>query len=388
MESHKLVRVTTVPESLGLFKGQPKFMTANFEVICVSSPGEAIIEMEKDEGVKIKGVLMSRSITPFRDLISLWHLYKLFKIEKPLIVHSHTPKAGMLSMIASKLAKVPFRLHTVAGMPLLVETGFKRWILDIVEKITYSCATCVYPNSFGLADVIIRGGYVRKEKVKVLGNGSSNGIDTDYFDPQKFNNEELEKLRNSLKIDKADLVYIFLGRLVRDKGVNELVSAFKDLNRTKKNVKLILLGYQEPALDPLRSETIQEIEMNPNILCLGFQKDVRPYLLLADVLAFPSYREGFPNVVMQAGAMGLPSIVTNINGCNEIIKDNMNGMIIPVRDEEALKAKMVEMHNNIELRGKLGSNAREMIVSRYNQKYLWREILKEYKSYVNVSKSI
>ncbi len=385
--NNKLIRITTVPESLGLFRGQPAFMSSDFDVICVSSPGHLIMATKIEEQVEVREVLMSRKITPFRDLISVWKLYVLFKKEKPLIVHSHTPKAGTLSMIASKLAGVPYRLHTVAGMPLLVEKGMKRRILDIVEKLTYYCATRVYPNSFGLADIIINQKYASHKKIKVLGNGSTNGIDTDYFDPKSIDKDAINSLKTKLAISDTDFVFIFLGRLVTDKGINELISAFKKLNTTINNIKLILLGYEEPILDPLKPETIAEIKSNGNILSLGFQKDVRPYLKIANVLTFPSYREGFPNVVMQAGAMGLPSIVTDINGCNEIIKENENGIIIPVKDAESLKLNMFLLYSNNELRHRLGINARQMIVSRYNQKDLWAEILKEYQTLENVSKS-
>lgn len=377
---NKLIRITTVPESLGLFKGQPKFMSDHFKVIGVSSPGEKVQEVEVFENIKIHTIPMTRRISPIKDLVSLWKLFLFLRKEKPLIVHSHTPKAGTIAMLASKLAGVPHRLHTVAGLPLITVTGPKRILLDIVEKITYACATKIFPNSYGLKDFIIRNKFSKESKLKILGNGSSNGIDTTYFDPKLIDDRQKENLKKEFGIDATDFVFIFMGRLVTDKGINELITAFEKVNSTHKNTKLLLLGYPEKELDPLQPETERLIEENDSIVALGFQKDVRSYLAIANVLTFPSYREGFPNVVMQAGAMGLPSIVTDINGCNEIIIDEVNGLIIPSKDAKALENKMRLLFENNTLTQTLRSNAREMIVSRYNQQQLWSEILKEYQS--------
>jgi glycosyltransferase involved in cell wall biosynthesis len=380
MSKAKLIRITTVPESLGLFKGQPKFMSAYYEIIGVSSPGEKVNEVEETEGILVHTIPMTRTISPFKDLISLWRLYEFLIKEKPLIVHSHTPKAGTIAMIASKLAGVPHRLHTVAGLPLITTTGAKRKLLNTVEKITYACATKIYPNSYGLMNFIIKNKFAKESKVKVLGNGSSNGIDITFFNTNQVNKEQCQLLKKELQIKDTEFIYIFIGRLVTDKGINELVSAFEKVNKVFKNTKLLLLGYPEKELDPLKPETELLIERNASILALGFKNDVRPYLAIADVFTFPSYREGFPNVVMQAGAMGLPSIVTNINGSNEIIEDEVNGVIIPVKDSRALETNMRLLMENSKLRDKLKSNARKMIVSRYSQQELWLEILKEYQS--------
>lgn len=379
-KKNKLIRITTVPESLGLFKGQPRFMSSYFEVIGVASPGKKVKEVEELENIKIFTIPMTRTISPFKDIIALCKLYFFLKQEKPAIVHSHTPKAGTLAMIASFLAGVPHRLHTVAGMPLITATGFKRVILNMVERITYACATKVYPNSFGLRQFIVDNHFATESKIKVIANGSSNGIDTAFFDPVQIGDLQKDRLRDELKISSNDFVFIFMGRLVTDKGINELISAFKNLNQTYSDTKLLLLGYQEKELDPLDRKTIHEIENNSSILAVGFQSDVRPYLAISHCLTFPSYREGFPNVVMQAGAMGLPSIVTDINGCNEIIIEGINGLLVQPGDTKNLQEKMFLLLSNDVVRRNLGCNAREKIVSRYNQKDLWEEILMEYRN--------
>lgn len=179
-------------------------------------------------------------------------------------------------------------------------------------------------------------------------------------------------------------MYIFVGRLVGDKGINELVSSFDCLSKENENVKLLLVGGLENDLDPLEEVTLDTMRTNKQILSVGFQKDVRPYFALSDCLVFPSYREGFPNVVMQAGAMSLPSIVSNINGCNEIIIEGENGVIIPVKDADAIFDAMQNMMLKHEFRNQLKVNARQMIISRYEQKVVWEALLKEYQLLQNV----
>jgi len=380
----KLIRITTVPLSLKtLLKGQSRFMSSYYEVIGIASAGKELSDVNLDEGIRVLPVEMTRKISPVKDLKSLYELYRILKREKPFIVHSHTPKAGIISMLAAKFAQVPFRLHTVAGLPLMEATGNKRKLLDFVEKLTYQCATNVYPNSKGLYDFIVANKFADKTKLKVLANGSSNGINTNYFDSNLISSEHKTLLIEYLNISPTDFVFIFVGRLVADKGINELIKSFNAISENYNNAKLILVGSFEEELDPLNSDTLQIINENLNILSVGFQQDVRSYFAISDCLVFPSYREGFPNVVMQAGAMGLPSIVSDINGCNEIIEEGINGVIVPVKDDYALYNSMERMINDRDWNISLRKKSREMIVSRYDQTVIWNAILDEYKTLEN-----
>ncbi|WP_299312063.1 glycosyltransferase family 4 protein [uncultured Aquimarina sp.] len=364
----------------GLLQGQLKFMAQYYDIIGISGQGgDRLNRVSKEEGIKVIPVEMTRKITPIQDLKAVFQLYKIFRKEKPSIVHSHTPKAGTLSMIAAKLAGVPHRLHTIAGLPLLEATGGKRKLLDTVEKLTYRCATMIYPNSFGLKDIIIEQKYTIPEKLKVIANGSSNGINTSHFDPTLCAEVDKLKLKEKLKIDKNDFVFIYVGRLVKDKGINELISAFGKLSLENTNCKLVLVGVFEKDLDPLLPKTENEINANSNIVFAGWQNDVRPYFAISDVLVFPSYREGFPNVVMQAGAMGLPSIVTNINGCNEIVSEDVNGTIIPVKNPEALYDRMKKFLTKKNYCNKLSTTARNIICQNYDRQKVWDALMKEYK---------
>lgn len=381
MNKIKLIRITTVPISLKtLLKGQHRYMTQNgFEVIGVASTGKELCEVQETEGIRVVALNMTRTIAPFKDIVSLWHMYQLCKYEKPTIVHSHTPKAGIIGMLGAKLAGVPIRLHTVAGMPLMETSGSKRMLLIWVEKATYAFATKVYPNSKGLFDFILEKRFTTKNKLKIIANGSSNGIDTSHFSPKVVTTNQKIELKAKLGIASDDFVFIFVGRLVKDKGINELIHAFQKLYSQNSDIKLLLVGDYENDLDPLLPTTLELIEKSNGIIAVGFQNDVRPYFAISDCLVFPSYREGFPNVVMQAGAMGLPSIVTDINGCNEIILDSQNGLIIPPKHTKAIQEAMKKIYEEKELYQKLKKNARIFIQSHYEQQFVWNEILIEYK---------
>ncbi|QCK15901.1 glycosyltransferase family 4 protein [Mangrovivirga cuniculi] len=375
----RILRVTTVALSLKtLLKGQMKFMGENgFEVLMTSAPDDDIDSLEEYENTRHISIPMTREITPLQDLRALREMVSLIRSYKPDIIHTHTPKAGLIGMLASKISGVPVRLHTVAGMPLMEKKGILKKVLVAVEKITYKTATRVYPNSNTLAKYIIDNKFTNSNKISVIGNGSSNGIDTEHFSPSTEINTEARILKSKHELD-GNLVLGFVGRIVGDKGINELVAAFEAIHRENPRTKLLLVGPFEPELDPLKTETENLIKNHPSIITTGFQKDIRPYLELMDIFVFPSYREGFPNVVMQAGCFNLPCIVSDINGCNEIIEDGINGIIVPPKNTEQLKKAIFKLINDPDLRDQMTSKIRESIVSRYDQKVVWEKILDEY----------
>ena len=373
MKNSKLIRITTVPISLDkLLQGQLKYMSSFYEVVAISSDPVYLEKIGNREGVRTFPLRLTRKITPFADFLAVVTLLLWLRKEKPLIVHSHTPKAGLVAMLASKLAGVPIRLHTVAGLPLLETTGLKRKLLNFIEWLTYSCATKVYPNSFGL-----------RAKIGVIANGSSNGIDIDYFNRNAISDEVISSYKEKYTISSSDFVFIFVGRLVSDKGINEMVIAFERVQKKNAAAKLLLVGHFEPDLDPILPETLLKIKENKAIISVGYQNDVRPFYAISNALLFPSYREGFPNVVMQAGAMNLPSIVSDINGCNEIIEADVNGVIIPIKDSKAIENAMNNFIENPNYFGKLQGKAREMITSRYGQLHVWKAIHEEYLHFSN-----
>jgi glycosyltransferase involved in cell wall biosynthesis len=377
----KLIRITTIPISIEkLLENQLFFMKDYYDVKAISSDKENLERVGKLQEVSVYPVEMTRKITPWQDLKALWKLYRYFKKEQPLIVHTHTPKAGTIGMIASKLAGVPHRLHTVAGLPLLETKGNKRKLLNLVEKTTYACASKIYPNSNGIKNIITQEGFCKPDKIKIIANGSTNGINTQIFNPEMISNEDQVHLKKTLDIAPTDFVFIYVGRLTGDKGINELLLAFRKIAMEFKNTKLLLVGFFETNLDPLQKDTLSEIKNNAQVIHVPFQNDVRPYYAISDVLVFPSYREGFPNAILEAGAMGLPTIATNINGCNEIIEDQKNGILIPPKDAEALFTAMKKVMLHHSFRSHLKQNARPMILSRFEQIVVWEALLAEYKN--------
>lgn len=376
---NKLIRITTIPISLEkLLEDQGRFFSAHYKITFVSSDATKLKSVANQQGVHHFSVEMTRKITPLKDLSSLLQLYHFLRKEKPEIVHTHTPKAGIVGMLAAFFAGVPIRLHTVAGLPLMEANGFKKQVLLAVERLTYRCATKVYPNSEGLLQYIKEKRLAPKNKLKVIGKGSSNGIDTDYFDPIHVSEEQRQALEKEFTIQSQDLVFCFVGRLVGDKGIHELVTSFIEVHQKNPATALLLVGPQEQTLDPLQQETLAQIQNHPKIITTGYQQDVRPFLNRADIFTFPSYREGFPNVVLQAGAMGVPCIVSDINGCNEIIQDNQNGYLVPIKNTSKLTEKMEKLANNPSLRKEFADKNKAKIQRDFKRKAFWQMLLKEY----------
>ena len=388
MAKRKLIRVTTSDISLdSLIKGQLKFLSSEFEVIGVSNNTGVLAMVGEREGIRTIEVPMQREISLFSDIKCLWLLYRLFRKEKPDIVHANTPKGSMLSMIASKLASVPHRFYTVTGLRYQGASGLFRTLLMTMERISCYCATKVIPEGEGVKKTLLEDNITSKE-MHIIHNGNINGIDTEYFNPDLFNRDRSNNklytgnkkdIRRDLNLKEDDFVFIFIGRIVRDKGMNELTVCMKRFKAEKKNVKLLLVGRFESKLDPLDADNEEFLRSDPNIHFVGYQNDVRPFFVAADVLVFPSYREGFPNVVLQAGAMSVPAIVTNINGCNEIIKEDFNGKIFSSKNVDALYEKMIWCLNNKNCVKDMASQSRKMIVDRYRQEEVWEATLQEYK---------
>jgi glycosyltransferase involved in cell wall biosynthesis len=376
----KIIRVTTVPISLKiLLKDQLKFINQYYEVVAVSSEGKELHDVARDELVRTIPLNMSRRFTPLKDLIALFKMVLLIKKENPDIVHSHTPKAGIISMLAALFCNVPIRFHTVAGLPVMETKGLKRVILLFVEWLTCKCATKVFPNSDGLKKFLIESVKVPNSRLKVLGSGSSNGVDTNYF---KFTPEierSSEIIKQTYEI-RESFIFAFIGRMVKDKGVEELLDAFNKLNVESHNIRLLMVGFEEPITDPLSLQSRNILKSNKNIITTGFLDDVRPVLGFADCLVLPSYREGFPNVVLQAGCMNTPCIVSDINGCNEIIQNEVNGLIVAPKNSDALYATMKRLMLDETLLRNLGTQSRSTVVEKYDRIKFHKLLLREYKS--------
>lgn len=370
----KIIRSSTISTSLDTFcKGQLAMLRdMGYEVVAVSTPDDRLEAMARREGIRAVGVPMQRHISVRDDIRSLWLMYRLFRREKPYLVHSMTPKAGLICMMAAFMARVPKRVHTFTGLIWPTTTGLKRMILMTTDRILCFCATHIIPEGQGVLNDLRNYGITSKQ-MRILGYGNVRGIDPAYYDRTPEVMAEAEKVR-----DKDAFTYVFIGRIVADKGIHELIDAFIRVHKQHPDTRLLLVGGLEPELDPLRPETIATIDDCPDIISIGRVGDVRPYLAAADCLVFPSYREGFPNVVLEAGAMGLPAIVTDINGSREIIEDAFNGCVISPHDTDALAEAMSAFAENPEKTARMASVARQHVLSRWSRTIVNEALLSFY----------
>lgn len=385
----KLIRITTVPLSLKLLlAGQMSYMkTQGWEVIMVSADGREVAQAIKNEGVRHEVIPFTRRITPLDDLRCIWQLIQLFRREKPDIVHTHTPKAGLLGMIAANLAGVTIRIHTLAGIPAMAAEGRKKTLLESIEKWTYSNATEVWPNSVGLWKFVLQKELCSEYKLRIIGKGSSNGVDLEKFNREVLKENHLVAATMRIMPGEDDYIILSVGRLVKDKGIEELVAAFLNSKIVNKS-KLVLLGAFEQDLDPLSPETVQTIQDHPRIIQIDWSDHVAHYLALADVLVHPSHREGFPNVILEAGAMQVPVICSDIIGNTDIIAQQKTGLIFPVKDALVLKEALEFGFVKRDKMAYYAANLYDEIINNYDRNFLQKEIYNNYQRLLSSAKTV
>ncbi|MDM1298603.1 glycosyltransferase family 4 protein [Empedobacter falsenii] len=371
----KFFIITTISDSLPFFKGQLNVLKESFNIGLVSSPGIHLTELGAEYKVDEFSVPMEREIAPLKDIKSLWRLYKLFKKEKPVVVHGNTPKASLLSMIAAYFADVPVRIYYVHGLRYVSVSGLKRKILMAMERVSCAMATDVIAVSDGVRKQLIDD-HITKKEIQLIWNGSINGIDAELFNRDKVEDIEIE----GIKAD--DFVFGFIGRVVKDKGVNELIEAFVKLTENYKNVKLLMLGSLEPS-DPISEYSEEQIKSNKNIIYLGQQKDVKPYMKRMDTFVLPSYREGLCGVILEASSMNVPIIGSNIAGIREVVQEYFTGELIVEKNVEDLLYAMKDYYSNRDKLKNYSENSRVFVVNKYEQNKLWIKSLNKYKEIVN-----
>lgn len=373
----KIIRTVTVPQSIGFFEEvMVRLNEDGYKIVVVSSPGKEMdVFRERHPQELTIEVPMERHISLLKDLKALWLMIKVMHNEKPYMVHSMTPKAGLVSMISAMLTGVPVRIHTFTGLVWPTTTGLKRIILMATDWLTCVCATHIIPEGQGVLNDLKNHGICHKP-MKVLGYGNVKGVDMERFNPARFTN---------VKKNESIFRFIFVGRIVGDKGVNELVEAFVRLNKEYPKTQLTLVGNYEDNLDPLKPEAQKLIVTNPCIDACGpkYSDDLLVEYIKSDCFVMPSYREGFPNTVMEAGAMGLPAIVTDINGSREIIIHGENGLIVPSKDADALYAAMKQMLVDTSARENMAAKARPLIESRFEKSFVQECLIKFYEDILN-----
>lgn len=344
----------------------------------ISSDGPELKTVLEREKCRHQVIPMTRKITPFRDLHSLWLLYRFFKKEKPDIVHSHTPKAGLLAMQAAKLAGIKLRIHTIAGLRFMTAKGFTRTVLIKMEKLTGKAATHVWPNSFSLYEYIKKNKLVKSGKLEVIGLGSSNGIDLKRYSGAALKEDKLVEIKAHIQYDEQLIYFLSVGRIVHDKGMDELLRAFVQINKKYPQTRLVLVGGFEDDLDPISNEAREIVKTHPAIIQAGWSNAVEYYMHLSFALVHPSHREGFPNVLLQAGAMDCPVICSAIEGNIDIVENNKTGLLFEVKNEKELQEKMEwALSNEITLQ-QYATNLRNKIEQNFNQPMVHQQIFKRY----------
>lgn len=382
----KVALVTTVAVSVtGLMKGWPRYLAEHgYEVHTVCSPGgETLRAFAEREGVvRVHAIEIARTISPRRDLASLWRLYRLFRRERFDIVHSSTPKGGFLGMLAAWLAGVPWRVYTLRGLPLASASGMKRRILWLCDWLTLRLAhraTAISPSLRAEAEAL---GLARPGQLVVIHKGSSNGIDAERFTRRLPS--AAAPLRREWGIP-ADAVLIgFAGRITRDKGIGELVAAWRQVRAAAENAWLVLVGTFEPE-DPVPAELIAELRADERVRLVGWQEDTAPCFEAMDLLVLPSYREGFGNVLLEANAMELPTVATAISGCRDAVADQRTGILVPPRDGPALADALLRLVRDPELRRQMGTAGRQRVIADFRPEIIHAGLLQLYPSDAGLS---
>ena len=357
-----------------------EWLTEEYEVVGICSPGASSStestpiqgEPEIEEliygGMRLIEVPIARHISPWQDVKSLFMLWRVLRKERPDMVHSMTPKAGLLGMTAAWLAGVKVRMHTFTGLIFPWRKGLLRRVLWTTDALTCAFATIVNPEGEGVRKQLAEARVTRK-KMHIIANGNINGVDLTRFTPGAGR----EEMRTKLGFDEENVVFTFVGRLVRDKGIPELVDSFVRLHAEHPEARLVLIGPEEPELDPLPEDTRQIMKEHPSILCPGSQRNIPEWLAAADVYSLPSHREGFCNSLLEAGAMALPSITYDICGCNDSVDDE-TGILVPPYEAEALYSAMKQLLSTPAMRQQLGQAARQRMEERFDRRYVWREL--------------
>ena len=376
----RLLNVTTDPISLWcFFPGQFEFLRRHgFEVHVVSSPGELLEKVRQRDSVVAYAVRMSRAITPLRDLVSLARLaYRTFKV-RPHIVHAHTPKAALLAMVAGWLLGCRVRIYHMHGLRLATSSGMQRTVLTWAERLTCRLATRVLCVSPSVREAAIELGLCGGGKIKVLGNGSINGVDVcAAFNPDRYDRDARRHVRGTWRIPDEAPVVGFVGRMVNDKGITHLFDAWCSLRSQFPALHLLLAGPTEPK-DPLPANLEVALRSDDRICLTGHVDDTRAFYAAIDVFVLPSYREGLPIVLLEAAAMQLPVVASRIDGCVDAVVDGVTGTLVPPRDASALGNALRQYLVDAHLRHRHGVAGRKRAIGQFSRETVWQALLEEY----------
>jgi len=374
----RLLHVTTVPMSLIFLEGHVEFMRdRGIEFYALSSLGPELDAFGKKHGVPTYAVPMARRITPLQDLRAVRQMAAVMRRIRPDIVHAHTPKGGLLGMIAATMARVPVRIYHMRGLPFQGATGMKHWLLQMTEWVACRLAQRVFCVSHSIRDVAVAERLCSAEKIAVPANGSGQGVDAlGRFDPDRVGDAGRRR-RAELAIPAEARVLGFVGRLVRDKGILELEEAWRQLRQDHPSLHLLLVGPWEDQ-DPVPSDVRDRLERDPRVHLLGLDWDTPSLYAAMDIVVLPTYREGFPNVALEAGAMGRPVVATRVPGCVDAIEDEGTGTLVPPQNAAALGQAVGSYLQHPPLARRHGARARQRVLSLFLPEQIYAAIHEEY----------
>jgi glycosyltransferase involved in cell wall biosynthesis len=374
-----LLHMTTVPMTLRFLSGQVGFMKERgIDVHVLSSPGEDLDEFSGREAVPAHSLAMSRAISPIEDAVSLWGICKLLGRIRPDIVHTHTPKASLLGLLAAWMTRVPARIYHVHGLPLVTASGLKRRILRITERVSCALATKIFCVSPSVRGVMVEEGLVSGKQVRVLRGGSINGVDAaGVFDPSRYPPQARQEVRDRFGIPHDAVVLGYVGRIVRDKGWQELAAAWRRLRNAYPQLHLLVVGPFEVE-DAVSEDVRRLLHEDPHIRLVGVDWNTAPLYRAMDLLVLPTYREGFPVVPLEAAAMELPVVATRVPGCVDAVRDEETGILVPPRDPEALESALRRYLDEPALRRRHGQAARARVLRDFRQEVIWKAVHDEY----------
>jgi len=375
----KLLYLAPAPVTLGFLRGQAAYMSHRDLSICaISSPGPELEAFATSEHARVRSIAMSRSISPLRDIVSIIRLTRALRQERPQILHANTSKGGLLGTIAGRLAGVPIIVYHNRGLPDFAGSRARRSLLRLAERLSGALATQIFCVSHMAREEAVRSGLWQESKSVVFLGGSGNGVDSGgRFNPEFVSAEARAKLRASYAIPEDALVIGFVGRLANFKGLREIDEAWRLIRNSHPHARLMLVGSLDE-VDPISPELLKAFEDDPRIILTGALPDVTKAYPCFDVVAFPTYREGLPNVPLETGAMMLPIVATRIPGCMEAVRDGETGILVPPRNASALAGAIVKYLDDATLRRTHGEAAREFIKENFRQEAIWQEVYRTY----------
>ena len=374
----RVVILTTAASTLRtFFVAQIQFLeSVGFVVHSISAPSSQSGGADAPQ-LPTHPVAMQRSISPLADLAALGKIYRLLRRIRPQLVHTHTPKAGLLGMIAARIAGVSVRIYTVNGLVWITSTGFQRRLLMLSERLACALATDVIAVSASLQRIVVEMGICPPQKIRVLGSGGSHGVDPDRFDPVQ-NSLQRSGVRDRFGIPEDACIVIFVGRLVRQKGIEELAIAWRQLRNEFLTVHLLLCGEFEHR-DSISPEILASLRECSRVHFTSAARDEIPaFYAASDICVLPTWREGLPNVALEAAAMEKPIVATRVTGCVDAIMDGVTGLLVEPRNPESLAIALRRMLNDDEMRVRMGREARRFVTERFSESRMSRRLLEEY----------